>query len=295
MRRAGFLTLPFFLAAMGLTACAPHRLALPTGDGTPAADYASAFASASVRCRDVRTFTAELALSGNVGRRNLRGHLLAGFAPGALRLEATSPVGAPVFILVADDGRGRLLLGRDRRLLDNTPPADIMDALAGLRVAPDDLRGLLGGCVKAAVDPVRGRAFGSDWLALDLNEGGSMYLHRDATAGWRIVAGASRGLDVEYDATGNGLPSRVRMELEAEAGFASKPEAQASLLPDPLLRPEEAMVLEVLRADESLQIDEILELLETQLTSSEVFTALFELEMAGRARQLPGKNYVRVL
>jgi DNA processing protein len=91
------------------------------------------------------------------------------------------------------------------------------------------------------------------------------------------------------------LPSQVRLELEAEAGIESKPEAQASLLPDPVLRPEEALVLEVLRADESLQIDGILEALETQLTSSEVFTALFELEMAGRVRQLPGKNYVRVL
>jgi DNA processing protein len=55
------------------------------------------------------------------------------------------------------------------------------------------------------------------------------------------------------------------------------------------------MVLEVLRADDSLQIDGILEQLETQLTSSEVFTALFELEMAGRIRQLPGKNYVRTI
>jgi len=91
------------------------------------------------------------------------------------------------------------------------------------------------------------------------------------------------------------LPSQVRMELEWEAPAASKPEAAASLLPDPVLRPEEAMVLEVLRADESLQIDGILDLLETQLTSSEVFTALFELEMAGRVRQLPGKNYVRTL
>jgi DNA processing protein len=54
-------------------------------------------------------------------------------------------------------------------------------------------------------------------------------------------------------------------------------------------------VLEVIRADESLQIDEILDLLDTQLTSSEVFTALFELEMSGRVRSLPGKNYVRVL
>jgi DNA processing protein len=95
------------------------------------------------------------------------------------------------------------------------------------------------------------------------------------------------------------LSSEVRLELEAEgqagAGAASKLGAQASLLPDPVLRPEESMVLEVLRADESLQIDEILELLETQLTSSEVFTALFELEMTGRVRCLPGKNYVRTL
>jgi DNA processing protein len=91
------------------------------------------------------------------------------------------------------------------------------------------------------------------------------------------------------------LPSQVRLELEAEAPAASKPQAGASLLPDPVLRPQEAMVLEVLRTDESLQIDEILDLLETQLTSSEVFTALFELEMAGRVRQLPGKNYVRTM
>jgi DNA processing protein len=91
------------------------------------------------------------------------------------------------------------------------------------------------------------------------------------------------------------LPSAVRLELEAEAPIASKGEVSASLLPDPVLRPQEAMVLEVLRTDSSLQMDEILEQLESQLTSSEVFTALFELEMAGRIRQLPGKNYVRTL
>jgi len=89
------------------------------------------------------------------------------------------------------------------------------------------------------------------------------------------------------------LPSHVRLELDAQSSDESKSVVTASLLPDPVLRPQEAMVLEVLRTDESLQIDEILELLETQLTSSEVFTALFELEITGRVRQLPGKNYVR--
>jgi DNA processing protein len=91
------------------------------------------------------------------------------------------------------------------------------------------------------------------------------------------------------------LPSQVRLELEEASASASESESQASLLPDPVLRPEEALVLEALRTDESLQIDQILELLETQLTSSEVFTALFELEMAGRIRCLPGKNYVRTM
>jgi DNA processing protein len=91
------------------------------------------------------------------------------------------------------------------------------------------------------------------------------------------------------------LASQVRLELESEAPAESKSETTASLLPDPVLRPQEAMVLEVLKCDASLQIDEVLELLETQLTSSEVFTALFELEMAGRIRCLPGKNYVRTM
>ena len=91
------------------------------------------------------------------------------------------------------------------------------------------------------------------------------------------------------------LPSQVRLELEAEAPSASKPHPSASLVADPVLRPQESLVLGALRADESLQIDGLLERLETQLTSSEVFTALFELEMAGRVRQLPGKNYVRTM
>ena len=91
------------------------------------------------------------------------------------------------------------------------------------------------------------------------------------------------------------LPSQVRLQLEREAGNESKSEPAASLLPDPVLRSDESIVLEALRTDESPQIDELFEKLERQLTSSEVFTALFELEMSGRVRCLPRKNYVRTL
>jgi DNA processing protein len=89
------------------------------------------------------------------------------------------------------------------------------------------------------------------------------------------------------------LPTQVRMGLEQSEGFASEATSTASLFEEPALPPQEARVLSVLRQDEALQMDEILEKLEPELSSSEVFTALFELELAGRIRQLPGKNYVR--
>jgi DNA processing protein len=91
------------------------------------------------------------------------------------------------------------------------------------------------------------------------------------------------------------LPSQIRLQLETELGFASKEDSAASLFEEvPLPRPE-SLVLRVLRQDEASQLDEIMEKLEPELSSSEVFTALFELELAGRIRQLPGKNYVKRL
>ena len=52
-------------------------------------------------------------------------------------------------------------------------------------------------------------------------------------------------------------------------------------------------MLSILRQDESTHIDVIMEKLEGQVSSSEVFTALFELEMSGKVKQMAGKNYVR--
>ncbi len=59
------------------------------------------------------------------------------------------------------------------------------------------------------------------------------------------------------------------------------------------LSPREKKLLAILRQDESTHIDVIMEKLEGQISSSEVFTALFELEMSGKIKQMPGKNYVK--
>ena len=92
------------------------------------------------------------------------------------------------------------------------------------------------------------------------------------------------------------LPTQIRVEVEDRQGVASLGDPAASLfskpnLPD--LPEDQARVLEALRPDQAMQLDELVEMLEGKLSSSEIFTALFELELAGRVRAMPGKNYVR--
>jgi DNA processing protein len=109
------------------------------------------------------------------------------------------------------------------------------------------------------------------------------------------------------------LPSQVRVELERHleeqagarngahessgGGGASLLPGAAALFPEaaalPPMSEQERLVMQHLRQDEALQLDELIERLEPKMVSGEVFTALFELELAGRVKQMPGKNYVR--
>jgi DNA processing protein len=78
---------------------------------------------------------------------------------------------------------------------------------------------------------------------------------------------------------------------------ATAPESQdgysASLFPNEGLPPHEKRILSLLKADEATHIDEIVEKLETELSSSDIFAALFDLELTGKVRQMPGKNFVK--
>jgi DNA processing protein len=90
------------------------------------------------------------------------------------------------------------------------------------------------------------------------------------------------------------LPENVRLALGPQGAGESKDGETASLFAnDQKMSPHESRIYKLLKADESTQIDEIVEQLEPELSSSEIFAALFELELAGKVRQLPGKNFVR--
>jgi len=89
------------------------------------------------------------------------------------------------------------------------------------------------------------------------------------------------------------LPADVKLALTPAAGDESQAGQTASLFEEPSLSPHEKKIYRVLKADEALHLDEIIEKLEADLSSSEIFAALFELELAGKVKQLPGKNFVR--
>ncbi len=89
------------------------------------------------------------------------------------------------------------------------------------------------------------------------------------------------------------LPAEVRFALTPPPSPESEGDSTASLFPNEGLPPHEKRILSLLKADESTHIDEIVERLEQQLSSSEIFAALFELELSGKIRQMPGKNFVK--
>jgi DNA processing protein len=90
------------------------------------------------------------------------------------------------------------------------------------------------------------------------------------------------------------LIERGRQKILGEEG-ASGEGAQASLLnsPSPELDAIARRTLEALQVDAAIHLDDLLE--KVQDTSpSELIAALFELEMLGLVKQLPGKNFVKV-
>ena len=89
------------------------------------------------------------------------------------------------------------------------------------------------------------------------------------------------------------LPTDVKLKLQPEGPESSVPATASLFEDDTALGPAAKKIFSLLKKDESTHIDEIIERVEPEVSSSEVFAALFELELAGKIRQLPGKNFVK--
>ncbi len=86
------------------------------------------------------------------------------------------------------------------------------------------------------------------------------------------------------------LPTPVRAELVPVE--TASPAERAALVREGLSIAERPLY-ELLSADESRHVDDLVE--QSGLSSSEVLAALFDLELRGVVRQLPGKQFVKIL
>jgi DNA processing protein len=99
------------------------------------------------------------------------------------------------------------------------------------------------------------------------------------------------------------LPVEIRRKLIDEGkqrlmneGVAESPETSGPIQSSLLIGPEGEVsrkLLQRLKVDAATHLDELIDCMEN-CSSSELIAALFELEMLGLAKQLPGKNFVRV-
>src|SRR6202011_171051 len=113
--------------------CGAPLMKLPSAPAAPAPDAPNALAEALGRCENLRTLTAEVAVSGTAGGHRIRGRLTAGLAaPASGRLEAPAPFGQPIFIFVVTGDDAPLWLPRDQRVLEHARPDVVLDAVAGI-------------------------------------------------------------------------------------------------------------------------------------------------------------------
>ncbi len=201
---------------IGLPACGPRAIVLPTDSGTLFPEFAVVHAQVSAACAGVRTLQAEVTLSGRVAEQRVRGRVHAGFErPGSMRLEGVAPFGPPIFILAAKADEAVLLLPRESRVVLGAAPEAILGALTGVALAPDDLQAVLTGCVTANPRPVTGRVHRNDWVSIDLDDQSRVFLRRRRQT-WEVRAARRNHWQIEYDGWTGSFPQRVRLRSTSD-------------------------------------------------------------------------------
>ncbi len=201
-------------AALAAVSCGAPLMKLPSGPGSPAPDAAALLDEATAACRRISTISAEVAVSGSVAGRRVRGRLLAGLAaPASLYIEAPAPFGAPLFVIGGTGGTATLLLPRDRRVLESADTEAILEAVTGVPLDATALKAAMTGCTAAPGAAAEGVAYGEDWRVLQGAE--SRYLRRQRPSDpWRLVAIVRSGADgwrADYRDFAGDLPTSIRL------------------------------------------------------------------------------------
>ena len=153
-------------------------------------------------------------MSGRAFDERVRGRVLTGLeAGGHVRLEAPAPFGAPFFILAGRAEQATLVLPRERRVLQGTSVAAVLERLTGLSLGADDLRLIVSGCLVDRATPGEGRQWPGGWQAVTIGPERVAYMRM--VQGRPMLVAADYGpWHVDYSEHVSGFPRRVRVRQD---------------------------------------------------------------------------------
>jgi hypothetical protein len=216
-------------AAVTTVSCAAPLLKLPPPGGAPASDASAALAEALATCHGVRTLTAQMAVSGKVNGQRVRARLQVGLAePASAYIEAPAPFGAPVFVFAAQNDEATLLLPRDRRVLEHGRPADVLEAIAGVPLAPAALRAAVTGCLESTEPRTTATQPSALWRIFPGDP--EAYVHRDRDADpWQLVAVVHHGAGPAWRAEYHDFVSKLPRSIHLTSAPSSRFDLQLTL------------------------------------------------------------------
>jgi hypothetical protein len=194
-----------------LAGCAARRFVVPTGPGTVDTSLAQAYQASVAPCGDLRSLTAEIALSGRVDGRRVRGTLQVGLTrDGGVRIEAVAPFGAPIFTIAGRADAGTLWLPRSQDVV-RAAPAEILEALTGVSLPPSGLFEIVTACPAPDDAVVKAERFAEPELARVALRSGAEFWWRPGAAPLRPIGGRRGGAVFEYRAFAGDRPQAVRL------------------------------------------------------------------------------------
>jgi len=207
------------VAALGVAACGTSAFVAPAGPGEPALDAGPAWAEATKACRDVRTYSATLRLSGRSAGQGFPtlSAIVALTSRGQIFLQVVG-AGRPFLTLAGTAERAVYLLHDDNRVV--TARADeIVETIVGVKVSPDRLLAVLAGCAVRGFDVEKAMRFGQR-LAVTTAEG-TVFLERRAGA-WQTTAAILDALTVHrYERERSAFPTALQIDAVAGSETSS--------------------------------------------------------------------------
>jgi outer membrane biogenesis lipoprotein LolB len=214
-------------ATLSLAGCAARGFVVPAGPGTVDTTLAQAYQASIASCGELRSLTAEIALSGRVDGRRVRGTLQVGLTrDGGVRIEAVAPFGAPIFTIAGSADAGTLWLPRSKEVVRATP-AEILEALTGVSLPASGLFEIVTACPPADDAVVKAERFAKPDLARVSLRTGAEVWWRPGLTPLRPAGGRRAGAVVEYRTFVGGRPQTLR--LGATPGTTGASRADLSL------------------------------------------------------------------